>query len=93
MAEKSPRDMTRDELLKARRLYPTPGRGEPADGQSFAAVPSGRVTVEQYLALRQVPEQRRAARRAFAGDVRAATVDEFDRLFAGVSGPRDAGAR
>jgi hypothetical protein len=86
-AEKSPRDMTRDELLNARRLSPSPGRGEAAGGAPFGAVSAGKVTVDQYLALREVPEHRRAARRAFAGELRVATIDEFDRLFAGVAGP------
>jgi hypothetical protein len=44
------------------------------------------VTIEQYLTLRGVPDHRRAARRAFAGATRVATIDEFDRLFAGVAG-------
>ncbi len=86
MADKSPRDMTRDELLAARRLSPGPRR-DPGEGSPFHAASPGKVTVDQYLALRGVPEHRRAGRRAFAGELRVATVDEFDRLFAGTSGP------
>jgi len=44
-------------------------------------VPPGKVTIDQYLALRGVPEHRRAARRALAGTLRVATVEEFDRIF------------
>lgn len=68
-------------------LRPAPAR--PAeDAVPSYSVPAGQVTIDQYLALRGVPEHRRAARRAFAGTVRVATIDEFDRLFAGVRGAR-----
>ena len=81
-----PISTTRDELLRAPRLQPAPAR--PAENDAILqAAPPGSLTVDQYLALRQVPEHRRAGRRAFAGALRIATVDEFDRLFAGVRGP------
>ena len=85
MPEKRPQDMTREELLGAARLRPAPGRGA-EDAVAPYLPPTGRITIDQYLALREVPEHRRAARRAFAGGTRIATVDEFDRLFAGVAG-------
>ncbi len=85
MAEKPPQDMTRDELLRAPRLYPAPGRAAD-ESPPIYAVPAGQLTIDQYLALRQVPEHRRAARRAFAGALRVGSVAEFDRVFSGVSG-------
>jgi hypothetical protein len=91
MADKAPKDMTRDELLGAPRLHPAPRRAPDGEAPIYS-LPAGQITVEQYLALRQVPEHRRAARRAFVGDRRVATVAEFDRLFAGARGPaREAG--
>ncbi len=86
MAGKSPRDMTREELLTVPRLYPPPGQHSEVDQVPVHVLPPGRVSVDRYLALRQVPAHRRAARRAFAGDLRVATIAEFDQLFAGVSG-------
>ena len=68
------------------RLHPAPGKAHEVDAPFH--VPPGLVTIDQYLALRSVPEHRRAARRAFAGEIRMATVDEFDLLFSGVQGPR-----
>ncbi len=85
MADKRLQDMTREELLGAARLRPVPVR-LPDEAAPIYGAPAGQVTIDQYLALREVPEQRRAARRAFAGLLRVATVDEFDRLFAGVAG-------
>ncbi len=85
MAERSAKDITRDDLLHLPRLHPSPRR-EVNESPPVYAVPPGQVTIDQYLALRQVPEHRRAARRAFAGAVRLASVAEFDRLFSGVSG-------
>ena len=84
MADKPSQDITRDELLQTPRLHPSPRRA--VEESPVYAVPPGQVTIDQYLALRQVPEHRRAARRAFAGALRVASVAEFDRLFAGVSG-------
>ena len=90
MPEKRPQDMTREELLGAARLRPAPARGAQEQVAPYLP-PTGRVTIDQYLALREVPEHRRAARRAFAGSTRVATVDAFDRLFAGVAGASPAG--
>ncbi len=85
MADKRPQSMTRDELMAAPRLDPEPSR--PTEGAPVFAPTPGQVSIDQYLALRQVPEHRRAARRAFVGEMRVATIDEFDRLFAGLGGP------
>ena len=80
MPDKHPKDMTRAELLTAARLHPAPAQ-DSVESPAYG-VPPGKVTIDQYLALRGVPEHRRAARRAFAGTLRVASVDEFDRVFA-----------
>jgi len=48
---------------------------------SVGAVSAGMVTIDSYLKLRGVPEHRWPARRALAGELRAARVEDFDRLF------------
>lgn len=71
-------------MERAPRLHPAPIR--PPEPEAPSSVPAGTVSVESYFALRGVPERRRAARRALAGDLRVATVDEFDRVFARLRG-------
>lgn len=66
------------------RLKPAPIR--PPENDSPVVPPAGMLTIESYLALRGVPERRRAARRALAGELHVATVEEFDRLFDRLSG-------
>ncbi len=80
----APKDDPRNDLLETPRLQPAPVRAREADAALH--VPAGKITIDQYLTLRGVLEHRRAARRAFAGAVRVATVEEFDRIFAGVGG-------
>ncbi len=87
MSDRQPQDTTRPEPTSGAHLRPAPQRSPEEPVPAYVAT-AGRVTIDQYLALRQVPEHRRAARRAFAGELRLATVDEFDRVFAGVKGRR-----
>ncbi len=87
MADRQPPETMHPDPTGGAHLRPAPQRA-PEDPVPVYAGAAGRVTIDQYLALRQVPEHRRAARRAFAGELRLATVDEFDRVFAGVKGPR-----
>ena len=84
MATRDP--STPNEWTTPQRLQPAPVRVTEDAAPGF--VPAGLVTINQYLALRQVPEHRRAARRAFAGEVRFASIEDFDRLFAGIGGRR-----
>lgn len=88
MPEKPLSELSRAETLALPRLHPAPRRAEDGGAPAAPAAVTGHLTIDQYLALRGVPEHRRASRRAFAGAKVVGTVEEFDRLFAGVRGAR-----